>query len=262
MKKLVIMFMIVCASFCIANAQEQVQDQQVLAVQKQERKHKFGLKFKRDKVKKQEKLQTQEPAQKKTKKWKIKALKEQKVRQEQMQAQKSIEKEVKKPRFKRVKVQKEEKEQLQIQGSVEKKVKEQKPKRKKVQKPKQVDVHVIKHEKEYPIDIAMCECLEKSAKTRDIRRCADVSARAWEKEIKKEENVLKVTLPSTQYRMFNSSQKLWKKYYKAQRKLIIKTIRQKDGKIDVNNANTLINELVRQRAVDINRYHSMVNVEE
>ncbi len=134
-------------------------------------------------------------------------------------------------------------------------------KSKKVQNPKQIEVRVQKHTQEYPIDIAMCSCLENSSKNKDIKKCADIATRAWEKEIIKDKRQIQEQLPQNQYKLFNSSQNLWQKYYKKQRKLIIKSVRKQDGSMNVDDVNFLINEMVRQRAVDIKLYRSLVNVE-
>ena len=132
---------------------------------------------------------------------------------------------------------------------------------KKVQKPKQIEVHIQKHTQEYPIDIAMCSCLENSSRNKDIKKCADIATRAWEKEIVKDKRQIQEQLPQNQYKLFNSSQNLWQKYYKKQRKLIIKSVRKQDGSMNVDDVNFLINEMVRQRALDIKLYRSLVNVE-
>ena len=108
---------------------------------------------------------------------------------------------------------------------------------------------------EYKIDTILSKCLDKNQTTVGMNDCLVKSQELWDKELNKYYKLLNSKLDSAGQRKLKEAQKQWLNFRDKEIQLISDAYGKRDGTMWIIVTADKINQLVRQRAVDMIEYY-------
>lgn len=114
-------------------------------------------------------------------------------------------------------------------------------------------------EEVYSIDKAEEACISKTSSTADMLKCTATAYDAWDKEMNKYYNLLMKKLPIKQKNELLKAQKSWLTFRDNDFTLINNSIREKQGTMYLNVASGHRREIVKQRAMQLKEYYSILS---
>lgn len=110
-----------------------------------------------------------------------------------------------------------------------------------------------------PIDKAEDACISKTSSTADMLKCTAIAYDAWDKEMNKYYNLLMKKLSTEQKSELLRSQKSWLAFRDNSFTFINNSIREKQGTMYLNVASGHRREIVKQRALQLKEYYSIIS---
>jgi len=111
----------------------------------------------------------------------------------------------------------------------------------------------------YPIDKAEDACISKTSSTDAMLKCTASAYDSWDKEMNKYYNLLMKKLSAEQKSELLKAQKSWLAFRDNDFKLINSSIKEKQGTMYLNVASGERREIVKQRALQLKEYYSIVS---
>lgn len=109
------------------------------------------------------------------------------------------------------------------------------------------------------IDKAEDACISKTSSTDAMLKCTAIAYDAWDKEMNKYYSLLMKKLPVEQKSELLKAQKSWLSFRDNSFTFINRSIREKQGTMYLNVASGERREIVKQRALQLKEYYSIVS---
>lgn len=110
-----------------------------------------------------------------------------------------------------------------------------------------------------PIDKAEDACISKTSSTDAMLKCTAIAYDSWDKEMNKYYNLLMKKLSTEQKSELLRAQKSWLAYRDNNFTFINNSIREKQGTMYLNVASGERREIVKQRALQLKEYYSIIS---
>ena len=127
--------------------------------------------------------------------------------------------------------------------------------RKELEQSKQLNFHKNTEDNKHPIDIEEEKCISDS-QVYDYPNCSKNAEISWNKEIKKNLNLLKNKMSNDEYRYINEMNEVWEKSVHNQMNVINRFISNQDGIIYQTEGNNDIVQLKKQYAILLKNIYS------